>query len=696
MPEPFSINDMINNFQDNILPAIAPMMGGISEQVNIPVPEVNINNDAVAIVNNGQGYVDTGTNTNQQPPPQQPLPQVNLDFTPSSVPGYFLPNTTNYGAIPIAGTPLDAYGTVGYTLDQIQGLQGQAGVGQLRFDMHNGSGWQTVQQAAQAIATPQQVAQAIPGATGYVPQSPGEAIWAEQYRLALLGYDKDSPEQQALGAYAYAMQPPSFGSISPAPVQSFGDDGFGASQNVYGSILPSGSSGNFASTGNNIYGIHNYDDLDQRLLTGSYHGTPWYQVTGASPQYTPEEQRVIDKVNRWNALSPQEKLAKSSNPDWYPTTEEKAKALNSIRTLSYEEQNALKKFMYDQNIARGQALMDNAGSIYDLNYQVGLAMLNNSHASQISLLDPNSRVVVPEGNQLGRMLQATAHRGTEAPQILMDFANRNDAFADWWNPSGVWNGWVPSGSREGMGSYGTGSYFQGIPDVVFPDGGASYVPGSNYAGAGNYQDGRSIIGPVLPPGFNPPSSKPSTSGGSRIVTGEILGKDKGITYKGPGTGQPVADLSNPGNWGYPNDPTIFAPSPDGAPSPYTGSDSPFGGGWVPDGIQDMYADPSKFNGQRPTYPSFNDFFTLGNEAQNISNGMGMGTSLDNLAPNSPALNSHAGSLGGGIQNMGTGFAQGMFDAYYNYNGQGAGIYPATDVFGTTGYEPAANYVHYKR
>ena len=716
MPEPISINDMISNFQDNILPAIAPMMGGISEQVNIPVPEVNINNDAVAIVNNGQGYVDTGTNTNQQPQPdpqpQQPQqPLLDLSFTPSSTPGYFLPSTSNYGAIPIAGTVLDQYGTTGYTLDQIKGLEGAAGLGTVTFDMLNGTGMQTVQQAAQAIAAPPVYTQVVPGSNYYSP-----------------------PQTKSTG-------------LTSSPEYS---------SDVYGQILGSGQPSNaqavadlWMATGNNIYGITNYDDPAQRLLTTSFQGTPWYQATGYTPQYSADVQAVIDKVNRWNALTPEEQLYRSGNPDWYPTTEEKVRAAASVSALTYDEEQAYKRYLLQQNLARGEELMRTASSVWDNNYQVGLALTTNNHITPISLQNPNSRIALPEGNQMARSLLNTAYTGLLPPEWLLNYANNYDAFADWSNPSGVWNAWVPSGSKEGMGGYGTGSYFTGIPDVVFPDGDRAYTNGSNYAGSGNYQDGRSIIGPVLPPGYSPPSASPTTSGGSRIVTGEILGRNKGVQDYGPGTGQPIADLSNPGNWGYPNDPTIFAPqpfdyigpdsssgqvpafpdnsnplttrqyltdpqtgqvvlNPDGSPQYLDRTYNPvptsryLNGGnnsaYIPyDGNSSMADIIPPFQSSMGEIVRNNTPFADGSDyIQNLMGGYAPGTALDNLAPNSPALNSHAGSMGGGVQNFGTGFAQGMFDAYYGYNGQGAGIYPASDVFGTTGYGPATNYVHYKR
>ena len=746
MPDPFSINDMINNFQDNILPAIAPMMGGISDQVNIPAPEVNINNDSTAIVNNGQGYVDTGTNTNQQP--QQPVNQDYI-FQPSSVPNYFyVSNTANL--TPLVGGTIAGDGTRIFTLPEIQALAGQQGIGGVQFDLMNGTGLQTVQQAAQAVAPSPVYTQAVPGAFGYTPTNSADAIQQETaIRDALI--QQQMGISQALSGFNPYEPPATLGSQSnPYPYTPSPSSGLSSSQSVYGSILPSSASGgDYASTGNNIYGLHNYGDLDQRLITGAYQGTPWYQVTGAQPTYTPEEQKIIDKINRWNSLTPQQQSTLSSNPDYFPSTEERAWLSQSVMSMTYEEQNALKNFMYEQNKARGQALMDSASSIYDLNYQVGLALQNNSHASQISLLDPNSKVVLPEGNQLGRILQSAAHQRVTPTQSLVNFANTYDAYADWFNPSGIWNAWVPSGSREGMGGYGTGSFFTGIPDVVYPGGDRAYTNGSNYAGSGNYQDGRSIIGPVLPPGYRPPSASPTTSGNSRIVTGEILGKNKGVQDYGPGTGQPIADLSKPGNWGYPNDPTIFAPqpfdyigpdsssgqvpafpdnsnplttrqyltdpqtgqvvlNPDGSPQYLDRTYNPvptsryLNGGnnsaYIPyDGNSSMADIIPPFQSSMGEIVRNNTPFADGSDyIQNLMGGYAPGTALDNLAPNSPALNSHAGSMGGGVQNFGTGFAQGMFDAYYGYNGQGAGIYPASDVFGTTGYGPATNYVHYKR
>lgn len=306
----------------------------------------------------------------------------------------------------------------------------------------------------------------------------------------------------------------------------------------------------YMGSGSNIYGIHNYGNMDNRLITGSYHGTPMYQMAGYN--YSPQMQAFMDKNQRWNALSPELKLAYSSNPDYYVSNEERIRALDSSRYVSPERQAAIKDLMYRQNRARAEALIANSppGS---MNANLGHDILSNNTFSQLSLLYPHSKVALPEGNQLARAFMSGAGRGVMPSDDLMSFANQADAFADWWNPSGQWNAWFSgSGSREGMGGVGSGAYFRGNLGHVF-SGNADESMYSPTGTAGKYYKGSGALhGPALPPGWKtgpngkaiPPSGSGapnvqnyrwpgSQPGGSKLADGSVTDRFGRATTRGP-------------------------------------------------------------------------------------------------------------------------------------------------------------------
>lgn len=297
------------------------------------------------------------------------------------------------------------------------------------------------------------------------------------------------------------------------------------------------------ASGNNIYGLSNYQSMDQRLLAGAYNGTPWYQASGAQVQHKPEVQRLMAKQARWDALPSHLKHAYSGNPDYYVSNEEKIRAMAASRTMTWQQEQDLKQLMYKQNRARAEALIANSppGS---LNANLGHDILSNNTWSQLSLLYPHSRIALPEGNQLGRILMSAAHRGVIAPGNLMSFANQADAFADIWNPQGVWNMWFSgSGSREGMGGVGSGAYFRGNSGYVFSgDANESWYQGS-YAGNPAPIASR-LHGPALPPGWKVGPDGRSVPG--RVVPGGysgIGGPARGLLpYQPYGAGNPFADI----------------------------------------------------------------------------------------------------------------------------------------------------------
>lgn len=745
MPDPFSINDMINNFQDNILPAIAPMMGGISDEVNIPAPEVNINNDAVAIVNNGQGYVDTTGQTQQPPQQQQPIPQqplLDVSFTPSSVPGYFLPSTLNTSMLPGG---VDLGGVRGYTLAEIQAMQGAQGLGLVQFDLHDGQGYKAVQTVADAQA--RQQAQAIPGGmTGMgpnpfpdigLPDDPltivnyglqqeaiNQWILQEQARLQMSGVDKNDQRMKDLGHYSYVINDPNAGyaarmaAMQNAQAMAEGK-AVGTTQNVYGQILPSGSSGGGLSTQQQAQAAYNTDSnlfgrtpssQDQRLIMGSVYGTPLYQLGGTMAAYSPEVQATIDKINRWNGLTAEEKLWHSNDPTWYPSNEEKIVAMHAATDLPSDLRDDYIRFMQQMTNAQGQALINEnplSSQGYNFNNQVGQGHISgNSAMAQLWYGQANPNIVLPEGDQLGRMLVSAAHLGVLPSNDLLAWANSRDAYlGEIWNPGGVWNT-LPYGvgSMEGLAGTGSGTFYSGLlpgqtaytgnadPLGYFGLSGSTYSTGTPMT----FQNGQVFNGPLLPGQTAPPQYIPPASV-TRNVTGEILGSNKGIYETGiatqpntggfgggnqnfgfPGSLEDLRNLgANGGGSGFVEPPTV---------SPYRSWGDPYGSGGNLGGWRD-----NQIGNPTGNYPPLQN---LGSYIQDLSSGNAQGTSLDSLAPESASWNERIDN-GGGTQNMATGFGQGILDAYYGYNGNSS-LFPQTDVFGQTGYGPATNYVHFTR
>jgi len=211
--------------------------------------------------------------------------------------------------------------------------------------------------------------------------------------------------------------------------------------------------------------------------------------------------------------------------------------------MTWDQTQATKTLMYNQNRARAQALIDTSAP-GSLNSRLGYDILSNNTFTQASLLNPHSRVGLPEGNQLGRIFLSAAHRGVMPGADLMNFANQADAFSDWWNPSGVWNMWFSgSGSREWMGGVGSGSYFRGNSGYVFSGDANESWYGGSYAGNPAPIASR-LHGPALPPGWKVGPDGRSVPG--RVVPGGysgIGGPAKGLMpYQPFGGGNPFADI----------------------------------------------------------------------------------------------------------------------------------------------------------
>lgn len=274
----------------------------------------------------------------------------------------------------------------------------------------------------------------------------------------------------------------------------------------FGSSQPSNAQ-TFMATGNNIYGNNRYDNADQRLIRSEYQGTPWYKAQpGNAPKFDPFVQGIMDKQKRWDSMSWAEQTAKANDPTYYVSNEEKAQALRKSREMDWATERDMKDLMLQQAKARGEAMMrenplTSAGWNFSAMHGRDLAQGNNWHT--MSLQDPRSKVALPDGNQLGRIVHMASSQGVNPNERIREFANQADAFADWWNPSGQWNTWFSgSGSREGLGGVGSGQYFRGtLPgEAVYPGGREKYETGSNYAGRLPGDSGKEY-GPELPPGW---------------------------------------------------------------------------------------------------------------------------------------------------------------------------------------------------